>query len=62
MFKNILKKYKQKATLHRMTKSAIYACINGDCNTVIAISDTETLYVRKAKNKKGVVYENFCYE
>lgn len=52
MFKNILKKHKQKATLHRMIKSAIYACINGDCNTVIAISDTETLYVRKAKNTK----------
>lgn len=53
MFKNILKKYKQKATLHRMIKSAIYACLNNECNTVIALSDTETLYIKKMKHNEG---------
>lgn len=52
MFKNILKKYKQKASLHRMIKSAIYACLSGECNTIIALSDTDTLYVRKSKSTK----------
>jgi len=54
MFKNILKKHKQKAALYRMIKYAISSCINGECNTVIAFSDYDTLYIKKVKNaRKG---------